>query len=152
MIAKGRSVSFDMINGDEIDAPSSYAMLHDPTGKWWPKTSVLIAPFKRGGKSVDGDDFTKDYLGRTHVTRAGSVSLPPKALSEWKFEGTVEKIWYTRHGAKYGGQRFQHGFNQPGLTRLLKGKGKARLYSRGNVFRLELGRNASLDGRGFLWP
>ncbi len=152
LIAKGKAVSFDMANGDEIDAPARSAMLHDPRGRFWKRTSILVAPFKRGSGETGGDADSKDYLGRTHLTRVGDVPLPPKELSAWTYEGECEKIWYTRHGAKHGGTRFHHTFNKSLLGRLVKGRGKARLYSRGSLYRLELPRGAIVDGRGFLWP
>jgi hypothetical protein len=152
MIAKGKSVSFDMVNGDEIDAPASYAMLHDPTGKYWSKNSFLVMPFKKISARATPPKEAEAYLGRTHVIRVGDVSLPPKELSAWKYEGEVAKVWYTRTGKKHGGQRFQHGMNKPGLMRLFRGKRKVRLYSRGNVFRLELGHGAIVDDRGFVDP
>jgi hypothetical protein len=153
IIVKGRAVSFDMVDGSEIDAPARNAMLHDPRGRYWKRNSILVAPFKRGGGGeVDGDADSKDYLGRTHLTRVGDVPLPPKELSTWTYEGEVSEIWYTRHGAKYGGKRFRHAFNKSVLGRLVKGTGKARLYSRGSLYRLELPRGAIVDGRGLVWP
>jgi hypothetical protein len=153
MIAKGRSVSFDMVNGDEIDAPSSYAMLHDPTGKRWPRHSVLVAPLKQLGRQTEGNSHTEAYFGRDYLTLVGKVpSPPPKELPAWKYEGEVEMVWYTRIGLKHGGVRFKHKMNKMSLSRLLKGKGKAKLYSRGRLYRMELPRNADLDDRGYIWP
>ena len=152
LICKGRSVSFDLADGSGIDAPAQNALLHDPTGRFWKSTSILVAPFSKGRDEVEGDSYSKDYLGRSHLTRAGDVRLPPKALSLWQYEGEVETIWYTRHGKKYGGKRFRHEFNRPSLARLVKGRGRARLYSLGSAYRLELPRGAIVDGRGLVWP
>jgi hypothetical protein len=152
LIVKGKAVSFDMTDGSGIDAPARSAMLHDPRGKFWKKNSILVAPFKKLGQTSDGDSDSKDYLGRTHLTRVGDVPLPPKELSAWTYEGEVSEVWYTRHGAKYGGKRFRHAFNKSLLGRLVKGRGKARLYSRGSLYRLELPRGAIVDGRGFVFP
>ncbi len=152
LIVKGRSVSFDLVDSTKIDAPAAYGMIHDPTGRQWKRTSVLIAPFQKGGETVEGDRFSKDYLGRSHMIHAGDVRLPPRALSDWTLEGEVKRIWYTRTGAKYGGKRFQHEFGKMSFARLVKGKGRARLYSRGSTYRLELPRGAILDSRGLVWP
>jgi len=152
LICKGKAVSFDLADGGKIDAPASCGMMHDPTGRYWKKTSVLVAPFEKLGDEVEGDKYSKDYLGRTHLTRAGDVRLPPRELSAWTYEGECVKVWYTRTGKKYGGRRFQHEFNKAGLQRLVRGRGKARLYSRGSVYRLELPRGAVLDARGIVWP
>jgi hypothetical protein len=152
LIVKGRAVSFDLTDGGKIDAPASYGMMHDPAGRYWKSTSLLVAPFEKLGKDVDGDKYSKDYLGASHLTRVGDVRLPPKRLTDWCYEGEVERIWYTRTGRKYGGKRFQHAFNKPSLARLVKGRGRARLYSRNGCYRLELPRGAIADGRGFVWP
>jgi len=152
VIAKGFAVSFDLTDGTAIDAPAAYAMLHDPTGRYWKRTSVLVAPFDKRGEEVEPSSAARDYLGRSWKTREGSVALPPKPLSAWRYEGEVECIWYRRHGAKYGGQRFKHRFNEPGLRKLIYGSGRARLYSRGRLYRLELPRGAIADSRGFFWP
>lgn len=152
LIVKGRAVSFDLVDGAKIDAPAKYGMMHDPTGRTWKRTSVLIAPFEKLGDETDGDKYSRDYLGHSHLTHAGDVRLPPKELSAWTYEGEVERIWYTRTGKKNGSKRFQHEFNKSGFQRLVRGKGKARLYSRGNVYRLELPRGAHLDSRGYVWP
>ena len=153
LIVKGRTVSFDMTNGDEIDALKSHGMMHDPSGKYWKRTSVLIGAFSKAPASpTDGDKYSKDYLGHTHLTHVGDVQLPPRELSSWTYEGEVDRIWYTRTGKKNGGRRFQHQFNKAGLQRLFKGRGKARLYKHGAWYRLELPRNAQLDSRGFVHP
>jgi len=152
MICKGFAVSFDLEDGSKIDAPASFALLHDPTGRHWKKTSILIAPFHRDGVDVEPSSAAKAYLGSRHSTKQGDVDLPPRPLSAWDYEGDVEQIWYTRHGSKYGGRRFRHRFNSSGLQRLVRGVGRARLYSHGRLYRLELPRGAAVDDRGFLWP
>lgn len=152
LIVKGKAVSFDLTDKTKIDAPADHGMMHDPTGRTWKKTSVLVAPFKKLGDETDGDKYSRDYLGHSHLTHAGDVRLPPKELGAWQYEGEVERIWYTRTGKKNGGKRFQHKFNAIGFQRLVRGKGKARLYSRGNIYRLELSRGAQLDSRGFVHP
>lgn len=151
IVCKGFAVSFDLVDGSKIDAPTRNAMLHDPRGRYWKRTSILVAPFKRGSGEVDGDSDSRDYLGKNHLTRAGDVTLPPKELSAWTYEGEVKTIWYTRHGSKARG-RFRHHFNESVVGRVLKGHGKARLYSRGRLYRLELPRGAIADGRGIVWP
>lgn len=152
LIVKGWKVSFDLDDDTGVDAPASWAMLHDPTGRYWKSTSVLVMPFKKLSRETRGDSYSKDYLGGSWDSLLGDVTLPPKPLGAWVYEGEVECIWYSRHGAKYGGRRFRHPFNSPGIARLLKGRGHARLYSRRGAFRLELSRGAILDGRGIVWP
>jgi hypothetical protein len=152
LIVKGKSVSFDLIDGSKVDAPAAWGMIHDPTGRKWKRTSVLVMPFEKLGEETEGDSHSQDYLGRTHLTRVGDVRLPPKSFGDWKLEGEVSEIWYVRTGRKYGGKRFRHRFNAPSLARFFKGKGRVRLYSRSGSYRLELPRGASVDGRGYVWP
>ncbi len=152
LIAKGRSVAFDMKDGSSVRC--SGGMLHDPSGRWWPRNSVLCGPF-RVTRKADDDEVSgeaRHYLGSSHNTKMGSVNTPPKALGEWKYIGEVEEIWYVRTGKKRPGTYF-HPFSKPGaLATILKGKGKARLYKRGNFCRLDLPRGAILDSRGYVWP
>lgn len=152
IIVKGRTVSFDMVDGSEVDAPSSAAMMHDATGRYWKRTSVLVGRFAKSSETTDGDKYSRDYLGHSHLTHVGDVALPPRDLSSWQYEGEVERIWYTRTGKKNGGRRFQHQFNKAGLQRLVRGRGKARLYKCGAWYRLELPQGAQLDSRGYVWP
>jgi hypothetical protein len=150
VIAKGFAVSFDMKNGDQIDAPAAFALLHDPSGRYWKKTSLLVAPFHKDGVDVDGSELAQDYLRRD--VKAGSIDLPPKPLSAWQPEGEIDCIYYRRNGARHGGQRFKHKFNEFSLDKLVRGSGKARLYSRGRLFRVELPRGAVADSDGLKWP
>ena len=160
LIVKGHAVSFDLVDGKKIDAPARNGMMHDPTGRYWKRTSVLVGPYERLSEESDGDKYTRDYLGSgfavrvgdTYLNRAGDSKLPPKALSAWAYEGEVEKIYYTRHGARNGGKRFKHKMNEMSLARLFKGKGHARLYSCGAWYRLDLPRGAILHRAGFVWP
>lgn len=151
LLVKGRAVSFDLTDGAEIDAPTDSSLLHDPTGRYWKKTSCLVMPIRKDGDEDDGDDFTRDYYGKNYQTRVGDVTLPPKRLDAWRYEGDVEEIWYTRPGKKYPG-RYRHQFNGRNLRTLVKGTGRVRLYSRGSIFRLDMPRGAVADGRGFFWP
>lgn len=150
MICKGFAVSFDLTDGAQIDAPAAYAMLHDPTGRYWKRTSILVAPFDRRDDGGEPTSEVRRYLG--YDDRAGSIAVPPRGLSAWRYEGEVSCIWYRRNGAKHGGKRFRHEFNSPGLQRLVRGRGRARLYSRGRCYRLELPRGAIADDRGIVWP
>ena len=153
LIVKGYNVSFDMIDGRQIDAPASYGMIHDPTGRQWKSTSLLVAPYEKG-EEAEGDRHTRDYFGASHLTRMGDIRLPPKSLADWRSEGDVDWIWYHRQGRKHitPTRSKKHKFNKTSLASLLKGKGRARLYSRNGCYRLELPRNAIVDDRGLVWP
>mgnify|MGYP001565598968 CR=1 FL=1 len=94
LIAKGYEVGFHLEDGEKVLAPSSYALLHDPSGResWlrkllygpskvmWDYESVLIAPFKRTNEDVE-DDLAEEYFG--YLPKAGEIDMPPRALSEW---------------------------------------------------------------------
>jgi hypothetical protein len=153
LIAKGRSCRFEMVDGPDVSV--SGGMLHDPSGKWWPKRSVLCGPFKAKIRKAADDEYkgaAKHYLGSSHNASIGSVDTPPKALGEWDLVGDVEEIFYTRSGAKRPG-RYRHKFNKgSSLATIIKGTKKVKLYRHNRFVRLELPPGAILDTRGFVWP
>jgi hypothetical protein len=146
LIAKGRGVTFEMADGREIHC--SGAMMHDPSGRWWPSKSVLIGPARLRQSKTDIEGDARAYFGRSdgHV---GRVNTPPKPLKSWDYLGEVADIFYTRSGRRAG--YYRHSFNE-GLMSLLGGHKKVRLYKRGKFCRLELPRGAQLDDRGFVRP
>lgn len=150
MIRKGTKVLIELADGGDV-VPQG-ALLHDPTGKWWPVRSCLIGSFDKHGsaRAAKPPKEAAQYLGRNYEIHAGTVSLPPRELSQWERIGSVETIYYERHGTKARG-RFRHRFNR-GLSAFIKGKGKVTLYHHGRWYRLELPRGALLDDRGFVWP
>lgn len=146
LIAKGRGVTFELTNGDEVHC--SGAMMHDPSGRWWPSKSVLVGPARLRESKIEIEGDARAYFGRSdgHV---GRVNTPPKALGDWSYLGEVADIFYTRSGRRSG--YYRHSFNE-GLMALLRGKKRVRLYKRGRFYRLELPRGAQLDDRGFVQP
>jgi hypothetical protein len=149
-ICKGTQVRFKMKDGCTIKARG--AMLHDPVGHSWPRCSLLIAPFQRGGRAAteaEKDGAPKEYLGRTHEYHVGKLDRPPSSLSEWERVGEVATIYYVRPGRKAPG-RFYHHFGQRRLAAFYK-KGKAILYKRGSMYRVELARGCIVDGRGIVF-
>jgi hypothetical protein len=156
LICKGTEVLIELVDGSDV---LGEALLHDPTGKWWPSRSCLIGSFDKlptVAKPKEAPKEAAQYLGRSYVIRAGSVTLPPRAIGLWDKIGQVEAIYYRRQGIKARG-RFRHRFNRRGLlarllSALIKGEGKLTLYQYGRWYRLELPRTAILDDRGFVWP
>jgi hypothetical protein len=151
LIKKGRACHFIMKEGRGYHAGGS--MLHDPSGRWWPRNSVLCGPFKRQATKSDVEMTTegRHYLGKRQAV-AYVIDTPSKALGGWQYLGEIEEIRYTRTGRKKPG-RYYHVYNKPGaLFTMLKGKGKARLYRLGRYYRVELPRSAVLDARGFVYP
>jgi hypothetical protein len=152
LINKGRACSFDLVDGGTVSCQGG--MMHDPSGRWWPKNSVLCGPFKklRAAQPDEGSPQAHHYLGDSHNAMVGVVDTPPRALGSWDFLGEVSEIRYTRTGRKRPGRYF-HPFSKPSaLATLVKGKGKARLYRRGRFCRLDLPPGAILDTRGYVWP
>jgi hypothetical protein len=155
LICKGNTVSC-LVEGRRVRCAGS--MLHDPTGRHWPKHSLLIGKFQKGSEEPTEEQYRgapRDYLGRGYRARVGSVDLPPKRLSEWEEIGPVAEIFYTRPGTSNPG-RFRHAFNKPHGVSLVvfpfKGKGKATLRKCGRFHRLDMSRGALIDSRGLVWP
>jgi hypothetical protein len=148
-ILKGRSCKFDMVQGRAVTC--SGGMIHDPTGKRWPRNSVLCGPVRKlGPAEIDGE--ARDYLGSNHKASVYVTGDVPRELSRWKYIGEVDQIWYTRTGKRYTG-RYYHPFSKPtSIDVMLRGSGKVRLYRLGRYCRLELPRGATLNWRGYVWP
>jgi len=146
LIAKGYRVAFKMkANKKVLKAPSSYAFLHDPTGRDWPKTSVLVAGFSKGSSELSNAEAEK-YFG--YVPQRGAIDTPPRSLSQWKDLGEVAEIDYWRPGEHEAS--YYHPFKAGGW---LFSRGELpRLYKRGRQWRLELGPGAILNWRGFVYP
>lgn len=152
-IVKGHSCLFEMKDGGTIRTKGG--MIHDPSGRSWPRASVLMGPFRARVRAATDDEYhgdAKSYLGHTHHATIGVVDMPPRGLAQWEYLGEVDRIFYTRTGRKNPG-RYQHPFNKPSaLATLVKGTGKVRLYKHGRFMRLQLPRGAQLDNRGYVWP
>jgi hypothetical protein len=151
LICKGSRVRFILKDDREISPRG--ALLHDPTGRYWPKDSMLVVSFKRGGRratDAERKGAPKDYLGRNHEARVGSVELPPRSLSEWQYVGDIKTILYVRPGTKAPGSYYHH-FGGRRLAALFK-SGKAKLYKRGSTYRVELGSGSIADDRGIVYP
>jgi hypothetical protein len=145
LIAKGYAVTFKLAGGKTVKAPSGYAFLHDPSGKYWPACSGLVAPIGRKlGTAVD-HAAGKEYFG--HDPMAGELGVsPPKALSAWKRLGEVDEVLYTRRrpgGLKaYAGGLYYHPIE----------KGTAHAYRLGRLLRIELGSGCVWNWRGIVKP
>lgn len=153
-IVKGRSTLFEMKDGPNVTCAGG--MIHDPSGRAWPRNSVLCGPFRPRVRAATPEEYrgwAKDYLGSSHRPMVGIVDVPPRTLSEWTYLGEVERIFYTRTGRKRPG-RYQHEFfKSTALATLVRGRhGKVKLYRRGRFVRLELPKGAQLDARGYIYP
>lgn len=153
LIVKGTRIIFELAgDAGDIKPPGSYGMLHDPQGKAWPYRSLLVGPFRHGGKAPDNEVTTeaRKYLGRSHNVKKGSVSLPSRS-GPWEKLGEVAVLYYYRGGSRApGGMR--HKFGKASLAKLMLGHGKAHLSRCGNWYRLNLPKGAVVDDRGIVWP
>src|SRR4029077_14696518 len=105
------------------------------------KTSCLVATFaRRGGRGKKATDEERAWATDPSMVRMGVVETPNRTLDVWKFVGRVNRIDYTRHGAH--ADKYTHEFKEP----------HPRLYRRGRVLRLELGRGAVFNWKGFVFP
>ena len=142
LIAKGFSVSFLLVSGKKVKAPASYGLLHDPSGKDWPRCSGLVAPFSKGGEEID-DKLAREYFG--HAPREGELTQPPRALSSWRKLGVVEEIlYYRRRPGNLPADHKGEYYHPP--------KGTATVYRLGRLLRLELGPNCLWNWRGIVSP
>ena len=137
LIAKGYGVSFEMKQGPVVRAPAGAALLHDPTGKHWPSCSGLVMRFTKTNRPIH-DDAAKEYLGIE--PRAGSITTPPRRLSEWKRVGDVAVINYRRIGEH--ADSYYHPIE----------RGAAVLYRRPGALRVELGGGCVWNWRGIVKP
>lgn len=132
-------------------------MLHDPSGEFWPKCSLLFTPFEQGS-DVDASDAGKRYFGRGVDVRRGHVALPPKDPDRWERVGRVRQVYYERAGKNAG--YFRHRFNDPrGWVRLVAflkkdvaGAPPLLFQCAGEALKLELPDGCIVDDRGIVLP
>jgi hypothetical protein len=154
LIRKGSQVRFELDDGRELAAPRGSSMLHDPAGTKWGKCSLLFVSFRKNVRKPTEKELAgapKDYLGREHSARVGTVELPPRALASWEKVGHVKEIMYVRHGTKARGG-FYHPFGVRTALMLFRKGRHPILYKRGSAMRLELGGDCIADDRGIVYP
>jgi hypothetical protein len=157
LICKGLDVGFRMSNGRTINAPKSYGMLHDPTGRDWSECSLLVAGFGPNERLATKKELSgeaKNYFGADYEAVISTITLPPKSMDAWTLVGKVKRLWYFREG-KFEGA-YKHDFNKPrGLYRvvfLVKGKRDVFLFKHERSYRLELGSGCLLSDLGVIVP
>lgn len=151
----GYAVSFKTPEGREFGVRGS--MLHDPSGDAWPKCSLLIAPFARGGggradpRSVP--KFARRWFGKDYEPSEGTIPLPPRELDPWGQGVVVEWIGYTRTVTD---EELQHPFGRMGgiLSRIIPLRfagALPTLYRRSGMARLEM-KGCSITPAGIVAP
>ena len=121
-------------------------LCHDPAGKVWPKNEALIVkyqltdaqPTQRVSKAL------REYAGDVPFFE-GEPQIPSGA--DWELLGVVDRIWYERTGELE--KPYQHPFGE-------HGEPLPNLYTcvvdRKRFYRIDLGREAVWNERGFVTP
>lgn len=118
LIAKGYGIRLTLTSEDgegrTIVLPAHLQMLHDPHGEYWPRNSILFAPFSGSGEEIVMDGDQREYFGRRYRARIGTaVGLPPVSLDDgWRSRGDVSDIYYNRGGVRAPGY-YHHAFRAP---------------------------------------
>jgi len=154
----GRAIRLHMDSGKMIQPRG--AMIHDPSGRDWPKCSLLIVPVGRSRvrKATDEEyeGAPKHYLGRDHNPKVVQVTFPSSSTAEWKRIGELRRIDYVRGGTKAPGG-YKHHINKPRgvyrVTHLLRGGDQPVVVSKlGSAYRLDLPNGCIIDDRGIVYP
>jgi hypothetical protein len=155
LICMGRDVAFVLKSGHEFSASRKRdGMLYDGSGHYWPRCSLLIAPFENGTSETDDG---RDYFGRDSAVYEGRINLPPRSLKSWRNLGEIKDVYYDRAGTKANGP-FHHAFHKPrGVWKLIwpfkrKTHGPAILYAYKGFYRIELPEGCIVDDRGIVLP
>lgn len=157
----GTGVRLHMVSGGMVRPRGS--MIYDPSGRDWPKCSLLIASRGKEVRKATPDEYEgapKHFLGKNHVIQAARIDYPSKTVSDWEKIGLVKRVDYIRGGTKAPGG-FRHSIHKPrGVYRLLHGvlnfvsggKKPAVLRKRERFYRLDLPDGCIVDDRGIVYP
>ena len=149
LIAAGWAVRIELEDGPTLVGAAGAALLHDPSGRHWGSCSALVHTIHKLGAPCD-DAYATKYLG---TPKQGEVSLPPRALSGWKFEGRAEAILYTRRGKHAG--HYAHPFGETSFAGFQVGQDATlfpRVYSWRGAYRIELGPQCVWNEKGIVYP
>lgn len=112
---KGNSVFFRMDDERRIYLPKRLVMAHDPSGRLWPRNSVLFTAVRKDGIPVSMDADQREYFGRGYQAHQGTIlDIPPRGLDRWQLLGHAKTIFYDRGGVRAPGF-FKHTFRAPSL-------------------------------------
>lgn len=162
LICMGRHVIMELEDCDDVELPARWGMLHDPSGTFWPKCSLLFCKFSQGSES-DSSDEGVGYFGKHADVCRGQTKMPlPDLHDGWREVGIVKQIFYERAGTKAPG-RFKHKFNDPRGWMWLVALFKRRVaetppvlfeYNQNGMraLRLELPDGCAVDDRGIALP
>jgi hypothetical protein len=98
LIAKCYAIALHLKDGRTV-RPGG-VLLHDPSGKYWPKTSCLITTLKKLGRPLEPPTDEEIAWARDpKFVREGSAFAPAaRSTSSWSRVGEVTEIDYRRYG------------------------------------------------------
>lgn len=137
---KGRRVAFEMEGGRIHTLPPSYGMIHDPTGKFFPKCHVFFGPYQRTETPVSKTSLETAYYGSNYPGKEARLELP---RGPWRIVGNVVQIFYWRPG------RHEGAYFHPFATQTQR---PLQLAQSGRFYRLSLPESCVVNERGFVWP
>jgi hypothetical protein len=143
----GDRVEIDLSAGGSCKPPASHGLIHDPTGRGWPKNSLLIGPFTKTGRMIeDPSDDLQEWFGSEYETKEGDIHFPPR--EGWTDKERTHAIWYTRSGgAPYGRQPFVHHIKKRSFPFFGK-KIAVWVSSRGDWLRVDFPQGLKVSWRG----
>ena len=147
LLEKGYVFQFTMEDGKTISFPRyTWIMLHDPSGKLWPRCEVLFtrAQLRPGNTVSNPTAAAKAYYGDVPIYKQ-SLKIPPKTGVAWKPVGTCVQIYYDRTG--HAEDPFHHEFDSRQYPQL-----DTVTIDRRKFWRLTLGPACSINERGYVWP
>ena len=142
-LIRGDLVKLELEDGEVVNVPSEYGLVHDVDGEELNRCELVICPYQINGnlnvrlpKNVRKAAIS--YFGHSNKLVKGVVEIPS---GPWQHIGDVVFVYYRRKGKKKG--LYQHPFEIP-----------VPLYQQrnGDCFKLELPDFCIIDSRGFVWP
>lgn len=104
LMVRGDLTSFDLKDGQKIELPDDFGMVHDPVGITLDRCTVYLCKCKylwnksvTIHKSIEQDAY--DYFGDGVDLVNATVAIPE---GPWHFLGVVETIHYERYGKHPG--------------------------------------------------
>ena len=131
LVEHGSRAIFELEDGRDVRAPGGTAILHDASGRSWPASEALIAPFTKTGRTLD--DPPKDAIAQLEKPREGKILLPSR--EGWSRVGRVVLVRYHYHGVHFAPEGHEHEFTR-----------KPMLFRKGQLLKLGPVR---LDEHGF---
>lgn len=142
-LIRGDLVKLELEDGDIVDVPDDYGLVHDVDGKLLDRCELVICPYNLGGKldvhlPKNIRNAAISYFGDEKKLVKGSVEIP---TGPWQHVGNVVFIYYARHGKRKG--LYQHPFETP--VPLFKERNS-------DSYKLKFPDYCVIDSRGFVWP